>query len=199
MAEPLGSAVSALTAAIWLPPAAANTGGASPTPPTSIEPAPMACSNGGPEVKSAQCALNGSLLIRPAAVRSACEPDPAWSPMFSVTLDTSTVLADVVPLAAGLAGDVLPAVDPALAVELEPDDEHAAAPDASRPAAIAAAATRRPARPPPGRLPGRLVASFLISFLPCRRPARRAGDFSVRSGTCRCGRAGGPRSPRSCG
>src|SRR5215472_17070526 len=193
MAEPSGLAVSALTTAIWLPPAAAKTGGASPTPPTSIEPAPMACSIGGPEVKSAPCALNGSLLISPAAVSSDWEPDPAWSPMFSVTLDTSTVLADVVPLAAGPA-DVLPAVEPELAAEREPDDEQAAAPDASRPPAIAAAATRRPARPPAGLLPGRLVATFLISFLPCRRPARRAGDFSVRSGTCRCGRAGGPRS-----
>src|SRR5215469_8899087 len=159
MAEPSGSDISALTTAIWLPPAAAKTGGASPTPPTSIEPAPMACSIGGPEVKSAQCALNGSLLISPAAVSSDCEPDPAWSPMFSVTLDTLTVLADVVPLAAGLADE------PELAGDPEPDDEQAAAPDASRPAVIAATAARRPGRPPVGLPPRRVMATFLISFL----------------------------------
>src|SRR5215469_8328258 len=77
IADPAGLAGSALTTAIWLPPAAAKTGGASPTAPTSIEPEPMACSIGGPEVKSDQCALNGSLLIRPAAVSSASAPDPA--------------------------------------------------------------------------------------------------------------------------
>ena len=63
--------------AILSPPAAANTGGALPTPPTSTAPAPMACRIGGPEVKSDQVTLNGSLLIRPAAVSSAWAPVPA--------------------------------------------------------------------------------------------------------------------------
>jgi hypothetical protein len=83
--EPLGTtsaaasglACSAPTIAILLPPAAANTGGASPTPPMSIAPAPMAWSIGGPEVKSDQLTLKGSLWIRPAAVSSASAPVPA--------------------------------------------------------------------------------------------------------------------------
>ncbi len=77
MATPCGFACSALTTAILLPPAAAKIGGASPTAPTSIEPALMACSIGGPEVKSDQSTLNGSLPISPAAVSSAWAPAPA--------------------------------------------------------------------------------------------------------------------------
>ena len=79
--------------ATFSPPAAANTGGASPTLPMSIAPEPMAWSIGGPEVKSDHSTLNGSLLIRPAAVSSAWEPEPAWSPTCSTTLDTLAVLA----------------------------------------------------------------------------------------------------------
>src|SRR2546421_6115919 len=89
--------------AILLPPAAANTGGALPTPPTSTDPAPIACSIGGPEVKSDQAALNGSLPISPAAVSSACAPEPAWSPMCRVTPETSAAAAACVP--APLVGD----------------------------------------------------------------------------------------------
>src|SRR6185312_11498366 len=73
--------------AILLPPAAANTGGALPTPPTSTDPAPIACSIGGPDVKSDHAPLNGSFPISPAAVSSACAPVPAWSPTCSVTPD----------------------------------------------------------------------------------------------------------------
>ena len=95
--------------AILSPPAAANTGGALPTPPTSTAPAPMACSIGGPEVKSDQATLNGSLPIRPAAVSSACAPVPAWSPTCRVTpetlvwfaLEVPDELADALPLAGG--------------------------------------------------------------------------------------------------
>ena len=108
--------MSALTTAIWLPPAAAKTGGASPTLPTSIEPAPMACSIGGPEVKSDQCALNGSLPIRPAAVSSACAPEPGL--VADVQRDVRRrwpCWPTLVPLAAGLL----------LAAEPEPDEEHA--------------------------------------------------------------------------
>ena len=53
----------------------------------------MAWSIGGPEVKSDHSTLNGSLLSRPAAVRSAWEPEPAWSPTCRTTLDTLAVLA----------------------------------------------------------------------------------------------------------
>src|ERR1700756_5004585 len=118
----------------------------------SIEPEPMACNIGGPEVKSDQCALNGSLLISPAAVSRASEPAPAWSPMFSVTLDTLTWLADVVPLGPGSLADE------------ELADEHAVGPpSSSKPAATAPAPIRRPLRPPPGLLPGWVMATFLIS------------------------------------
>src|SRR5438270_729887 len=82
--------------AILLPPAAANTGGALPTPPTSTDPAPIACSIGGPEVKSDQATLNGSLPMSPAAVSNACAPVPAWSPTCSVTPDTLAWLARLV-------------------------------------------------------------------------------------------------------
>ena len=61
------------TIAILSPPAAANTGGALPTLPMSTAPAAIACSIGGPEVKSDQVTLNGSLLISPAAVSRACD------------------------------------------------------------------------------------------------------------------------------
>ena len=47
------------------PPDAANTGGASPTPPMSTEPEAIASSIGGPEVKSDQSTWNGSVLRRP--------------------------------------------------------------------------------------------------------------------------------------
>jgi hypothetical protein len=157
IADPSGFACSALTTAIWLPPAAANTGGASPTLPTSTEPDPIAWSIGGPEVKSDQCALNGSMPISPAAVSSACAPDPAWSPRFRVTFETSVVLADLVPLAAGVV----------LAAEPEPDEEHADTPRTSRPSATTPAPARRPVRPPRCEPLRRVSATFLISFLPC--------------------------------
>ena len=73
-ADPCGLAWKAPTMAMLSPPAAAKTGGALPTLPMSTAPAPIACSIGGPEVKSDQVALNGSLLISPAAVSSACAP-----------------------------------------------------------------------------------------------------------------------------
>ena len=60
-------------------------------------------------MKSDQVALNGSLLIRPAAVSRACEPEPAWSPMCRVTWETSVVLAWLPELAPDEAV-VLPAV-----------------------------------------------------------------------------------------
>src|SRR5712671_1228167 len=103
--------------AILLPPAAANTGGALPTPPMSTDPAPIACSIGGPEVKSDQATLNGSLSISPAAVSSACAPVPAWSPTCRVTPDTLAWFALLAP-------DEL-AVAPLLADEDDEDDEHA--------------------------------------------------------------------------
>jgi hypothetical protein len=93
IAEALGPAVTAPTTATFSPPAAANTGGASPTLPMSIAPDPMACRIGGPEVKSDHSTLNGSLWIRPAALSSAWDPDPAWSPTCRTTLDTLTVPA----------------------------------------------------------------------------------------------------------
>ncbi len=77
--DPLGTSSAALsglldsapTILILAPPAAANTGGALPTPPTSSEPPLIACSIGGPDVKSANWILNGSFLIRPEEVSSA--------------------------------------------------------------------------------------------------------------------------------
>src|SRR6202034_4292220 len=74
------------------PPAAAKTGGASPTPPTSTEPEAIASSMGGPEVKSAQVTWNGSVLSRPAALRTASAPVPFWSPTFNVTEERLTEL-----------------------------------------------------------------------------------------------------------
>src|SRR5258705_2330578 len=109
--------------AILLPPAAANTGGALPTPPTSTDPAPIACSIGGPEVKSDHATLNGSLPISPAAVSSACAPVPAWSPTCSVTPDTLAWFALLVPDA--LAGVPLPAAHDA-------QQEHAVGPRTPR-------------------------------------------------------------------
>jgi hypothetical protein len=88
------------------PPEAAKTGGASPTPPTSTDPDDMACSIGGPEVKSDQLAWNGSVSSSPAAVSSACAPVPFWSPMFSVTEDRFTALEVGVPEAAEDADEV---------------------------------------------------------------------------------------------
>ena len=58
------------------PPDAAKTGGASPTPPMSTEPEAIACSIGGPEVKSDQATWNGSVFSRPAAVSTASAPVP---------------------------------------------------------------------------------------------------------------------------
>src|SRR6266480_2353269 len=113
--------------AILLPPAAANTGGALPTPPTSTDPAPMACSIGGPEVKSDQATSNGSLPISPAAVSRACAPVPAWSPMCKVTPDTLTWFALLVPDEPG-------------AVEDDVEEEQAVS--TARPAAAARASTR---------------------------------------------------------
>src|SRR5690349_22566243 len=106
--EPLGTTTAswsplvrrAPTISMASPPDAANTGGASPTPPTSTEPDAMACSIGGPEVKSDQLTLNGSVSSRPAAVSTASAPVPFWSPTFSVTEDRSAELdADALLLA----------------------------------------------------------------------------------------------------
>ena len=47
---------------------------------------------GGPEVKSAQVTLNGNVLSRPAACRTASAPVPFWSPTFNVTADRLTEL-----------------------------------------------------------------------------------------------------------
>src|ERR1700729_1098501 len=99
MDEPFGTTTApaaagvmrAPTILIFEPPAAENTGGASPTPPMSTESEPIACTMGGPEVKSTHLALNGSLLISPAACSSASAPVPFWSPMVSVTDETLTV------------------------------------------------------------------------------------------------------------
>src|SRR5690348_16759273 len=106
--EPLGTTTAswsplvlrAPTISTASPPDAANTGGASPTPPTSTEPDAMACSIGGPEVKSDQFTLNGSVFSRPAAASTASAPVPFWSPTFSVTEDRSAELdADALLLA----------------------------------------------------------------------------------------------------
>src|SRR3984957_17990862 len=157
IADPSGFAASALTTAILLPPAAANTGGASPTDPTSIDPAPIACSLGGPEVKSDQATLKGSLPIRPAAVSSDCAPDPAWSPTCSVTSDMLTGWAGAGGLSEADGDEFVPA-------EVAGADEQAvaAAPVASRPAA---SKVRR--------------ALVFIGFLPHRRQARRAGGYAT--------------------
>src|SRR5258708_36589738 len=80
IADPSGFACSAPTTAIGLPPAAAKTGGASPTVPISTDPAAMACSIGGPGGKSDQSTLKGRLPISPPAVRSAPPPEPPRPP-----------------------------------------------------------------------------------------------------------------------
>ena len=67
------------------PPAAANTGGALPTPPMSTAPAPMACSIGGPEVKSDQVDLERQLADQPGRGQQGLRPVPAWSPTCRVT------------------------------------------------------------------------------------------------------------------
>src|SRR5258707_9516012 len=113
--EPSGLALSAPTIAMLSAPAAAKTGGALPTLPMSTAPAPMACSMGGPEVKSDQVTLNGSLWIRPAALSRACDPDPAWSPMCTVTCDRLVVRLSA-PAPAGDEAAALPFA-PALADE----------------------------------------------------------------------------------
>src|ERR1700734_350843 len=89
--SPVGT-VRAPTITTPSPPAAAKTGGASPTPPTSTEPEAIASSIGGPEVKSDQFTWNGSEFSRPAALRMASAPVPFWSPTFSVTEDRLTEL-----------------------------------------------------------------------------------------------------------
>ena len=58
----------------------------------SMEPEDAASRMGGPEVKSAQVTLNGNVLSRPAAFRSASAPVPFWSPTFRVTEDRLTEL-----------------------------------------------------------------------------------------------------------
>ncbi len=63
------------------------------------EPDAMACSIGGPEVKSDQLTLNGSVFSRPAAASTASAPVPFWSPTFSVTEDRSGPDADPLALA----------------------------------------------------------------------------------------------------
>src|ERR1700692_3978870 len=115
-ADPSAFASVAPTRTIFSPAAAARAGGASPTPPTSTDPAPIACSIGGPEVKSDQATLNGSLSISPAAVSSACAPVPPCSPTCSVTPDTLAWLAPLV--ADELAVAALPAAE-------DDEDEHA--------------------------------------------------------------------------
>ena len=138
--EPLGTSSAALSASldnaptilILAPPAAANTGGALPTPPTSSEPAPIACSIGGPEVKSANLILNGSLLISPEAVSSAWAPVPAWSPTRSVVPlnEALTTLTFAGPELAD-ALELLEAFDPA-EPEPEPEPETELEPQAAR-------------------------------------------------------------------
>jgi hypothetical protein len=59
----------------------------------------MACSIGGPEVKSDQLTLNGSVFSRPAAASTASAPVPFWSPTFSVTEERSEPAADALLLA----------------------------------------------------------------------------------------------------
>jgi hypothetical protein len=88
----------------------------------STEPPLIACSIGGPDVKSDQATLNGSLLMSPAAVSTASAPVPAWSPTCSVTLDRLAALTEA---------------DEPDADELElPDEQPAAArPTASTPVA----------------------------------------------------------------
>ena len=101
----------------------------------------MACRIGGPDGKSDQAILNGSLLIRPAAVSSASAPVPAWSPMRRVTLDKAAALTASSFLAALLLDD-------------DPEEQAAA----SRPVARKQAATLAERK-----RAGRLV---VISFLP---------------------------------
>jgi hypothetical protein len=92
----------------------------------------MACSIGGPEVKSDQDTLNGSFPISPAAVSRACAPVPAWSPMCKVIPDTLAWFGLLVP-------DEL-AVAPLPAAEDDEEDEHAVS--TARLAAAARASTR---------------------------------------------------------
>src|ERR1700744_2090381 len=117
--SPVGTA-RAPTISTPSPPAAAKTGGASPTPPTSTEPEAIASSIGGPEVKSDQFTWNGSVFSRPAALRIASAPVPLWAPRFSVTEDRSTALAGAAlpaAAAAGTAGVELELLDEEQAVE----------------------------------------------------------------------------------
>src|SRR6201995_2398247 len=106
--EPLGTTSASWSPLVFLaptitmpsPPDAANTGGASPTPPTSTAPDAIACIIGGPEGKSDQLTLNGSVFSRPAAESPASAAVPFWSPTFSVTEDRLVELdADALVLA----------------------------------------------------------------------------------------------------
>src|SRR6202167_244813 len=126
--EPFGTTTASWSPLVWRaptistcsPPDAAKTGGASPTPPMSTEPEPLASSIGGPEVKSDQVTWNGSELSRPAADSTASAPVPFWSPTFSVTEDRSTELDGEALLDAAAAA--------AVGLELELlDEEHAVA------------------------------------------------------------------------
>src|SRR5436305_1311946 len=112
------SVVRAPTITMFSPPDAANTGGESPTPPMSTAPVLMACTIVGPEVKSDQLTLNGSLSSRPAAARMAWAPVPFWSPTLSVTEDRFAELDADAPVLA---------VDEEQAVEEDDDEPQTAA------------------------------------------------------------------------
>ena len=97
----------------------------------STEPEPIACTMGGPEVKSTHLALNGSLVISPAACSSASAPVPFWSPMVSVTDETLTVEPEALD-------------DGELPDDAEPPDDEEQAATASTAAVPATANTARP-------------------------------------------------------
>src|ERR1700691_2788557 len=105
----------------------------------SSEPLEMACRIGGPDGKSDQATLDGSLLISPAAMSSALAPVPAWSPMRRVTLASCAALTVSLLLDAVLLDD--------------PDEQAAGGPAARKQAATRAERKRA----------GRLI---VISFLP---------------------------------
>src|ERR1700742_4981883 len=130
------------------PPAAENTGGASPTPPMSTEPEPIAWTIGGPEVKSTHLNLNGSFLIRPAACSSASAPVPFWSPMVSVTSETLVV---------ELGAEALPDADAPDEAELPDEEEQAATASTA-----AVPATAKAARPCPARRKLIMMEGFLF-------------------------------------
>src|SRR5579875_108871 len=129
------------------------------TPPTSTDPAFMACRIGGPDVKSCHFTLKGSLSIRPAAWSRAWAPVPAWSPMLRVTPET------LAPPEPEPDDPDDPDPDPAEPAPDEPDDAKpplavvvaVVAPEATlpveepEPLEPQAAATRPQARRPPAR------------------------------------------------